>query len=108
MKGDIRGEFVNGKSGEDVLDRVVVAASLIEVVKESLQGSGWSEGKGGDIIFEGGEEFAELMDEFGEFFCGSLEMVWGMGVMCRFVGGRRRTGWDQWIGVIARCVGRRG
>ena len=50
------------------------------------------------------------MEEFGEFICGSEEMVWGMGVVCRFVCGRQRTGWDRWwgaIGVIARCVGRR-
>ena len=40
------------------------------------------------MIFEGGEEFAEFMEEFGEFICGSLEMVWGMGVVCRFVCGR--------------------
>ena len=79
---------MNGESGEDVLDRVVVAASLIEVVKEGVQGCVWSEVKGGGMIFEGGEEFDEFMEDFGEFICGSLEMVWGMGVMCRFVCGR--------------------
>ena len=51
MENDVGGKFVNGESGEDVLDRVVVMASLIEVVNEGLQGSGWSEGKGGDMIF---------------------------------------------------------
>ena len=55
---------MKGESGEDVLDRLVVTASLIEVVNECGQGSGWSEGKGGDMIFEGGEEFAEGMEEF--------------------------------------------
>ena len=64
MKDDIGGDFVKGESGEDVLDRLVVTASLIEVVNECGQGSGWSEGKGGDMIFEGGEEFAEGMEEF--------------------------------------------
>ena len=36
VEDDIGGEFVNGESGEDVVDRVVVTASLIEVVKEGL------------------------------------------------------------------------
>ena len=64
MEDDIGGDFVNRESGEDVLDRIVVTASLIEVVKEGLRGSGWSEGKRGDMIFEGGEEFDEFMEEF--------------------------------------------
>ena len=45
VEDNIMCKFVNKESGEDVLNGVVETASLIEVLKESLRGSGWSEVK---------------------------------------------------------------
>ena len=95
MECDIRSEFLNRKTCEDVLDGVVVATSLIEVLKECGWGCAGCGSKGRRMSVQCVKNGVKFYEDFGEGGSGGLEMMGGMCVVSRFVFWRRRTCWNR-------------